>query len=175
MTFYDAIIVGARCAGAPTAMLLARQGYRVLLLDKVSFPSDTPSTHFIWHSGVAKLKQWGLLDRVRASNCPSVTRISLDLGEFVLRGTPSPTNDGISEAYGPRRTVLDKILVDAAMEAGVEFRPQFDVQELLFENGQVVGIRGRTANGAPVTERGRIVIGADGRNSMVARAVKARE
>lgn len=172
---YDAIIVGARCAGSPTAMLLARKGYRVLLLDKTGFPSDTPSTHFIWQAGIARLKRWGLLERLRATNCPPVTRISLDLGQFVLRGTPPPTPDGVTEAFGPRRTVLDKILVDAAVEAGAELRERFNVTELSFDHGRVIGIRGRTKNGNPVTERARVVIGADGRNSMVARAVKARE
>src|SRR5215813_10905400 len=139
---YDAIIIGARCAGSSTAMLLARKGYRVLLVDKAGFPSDTPSTHFIWHAGVAYLKRWGLLERVRASNCPPVTRISLDLGELVLRGVPPPTPEGVSEAYGPRRTVLDKILVDAAVEAGAELREHFEVQELSFDGGRVDGIRG---------------------------------
>jgi len=172
---YDAIIIGARCAGSPTAMLLARKGYRVLLLDKAGFPSDTPSTHFIWHAGVARLKRWGLLERVRATNCPPVTRISLDLGDIVLRGTPPPTPDGVVEAFAPRRTVLDNILVGAAVEAGAEMREHIDVQELTFDNGRVTGIRGRTQNGALVTEGARIVIGADGRNSTVARAVKARE
>ncbi|HXF60055.1 MAG TPA: FAD-dependent monooxygenase, partial [Caldilineaceae bacterium] len=63
---YDAIVVGARCAGSPTAMLLARKGYRVLLLDKAGFPSDTLSTHYIHQPGVACLKRWGLLDKVIA-------------------------------------------------------------------------------------------------------------
>jgi len=172
---YDAIIIGARCAGSPTAMLLAWKGYRVLLVDRAGFPSDTPSTHFIWQAGVARLKQWGLLDRVRATNCPPVTRISLDLGEIVLRGTPPPTPDGVAEAYGPRRTVLDRILADAAVEAGAELREHFEVQEVCFDGNRVVGIRGRTQNGSLVTEQARIVIGADGRGSTVARAVKARE
>jgi flavin-dependent dehydrogenase len=172
---YDAIIVGARCAGSPTAMLLARKGYRVLLVDKAGFPSDTTSTHFIWHSGVARLKRWGFLDLLRATNCPPVTRISLDLGEVVLRGVPPPTPEGVAEAYGPRRTVLDKILVDGAVKAGAELREHFEMQELSFDNGRVTGIRGRMQNGNVVNERARIVIGADGRNSAVARAVKASE
>ena len=69
---YDAIVVGARCAGSPTAMLLARKGYRVLLLDRARFPSDILSTHYIHQPGCARLKRWGLLDRVIASNCPPV-------------------------------------------------------------------------------------------------------
>ena len=61
---FDVIVVGARCAGSPTAMLLARRGHRVLLVDRATFPSDTISTHWIWQHGMACLKRWGLLDRV---------------------------------------------------------------------------------------------------------------
>src|SRR5215210_5855562 len=77
-TGYDAIIVGARCAGAPTAMLLARKGYRVLVVDRASFPSDTVSTHMIHAPGVAALQQWGLLDEVTQTGCPAVETYSYD-------------------------------------------------------------------------------------------------
>ena len=87
---YDAIVVGARCAGSPTATLLARQGYRVLLLDKAGFPSDTLSLHYIHQPGVARLKRWGLLEKVAASNCPPVLRLVVDLGPFVLAGSAPP-------------------------------------------------------------------------------------
>ena len=123
---YDAIVVGARCAGSPTAMLLARKGYRVLLLDKAGFPSDTLSTHYIHQPGVACLKRWGLLDRVVASNCPPIRQNSLDVGPFALVGAPTPA-DGVADAYAPRRTVLDQILVDAAVAAGAELREHFSV------------------------------------------------
>src|SRR5688572_27547952 len=69
---FDAIVVGARCAGAPTAMLLARQGYRVLLVDRATFPSDTVSTHVIHAPGVAALERWGLRDRLAATGCPPI-------------------------------------------------------------------------------------------------------
>src|SRR6266446_6987277 len=118
---YDAIVVGARCAGAPTAMLLARQGYRVLLVDRASFPSDTISTLLIHAPGVAALQRWGLLDRVVATGCPPIESYSFDFGPITISGTPRPV-DGTSTAYAPRRTVLDKILVDAAAEAGAEVR-----------------------------------------------------
>src|SRR3954451_10010520 len=107
---YDAIIVGARCAGSPLAMLLARKGYRVLLLDKARFPSDTLSTHHIHQPGVARLKRWGLLEKLRASNCPATTSIRFDVGPFAIVGTPPPF-EGAIESYAPRRSVLDKILV----------------------------------------------------------------
>src|SRR3954463_3372989 len=95
---YDAIVIGARCAGSPTAMLLARKGYRVLLVDRATFPSDVISTHAIHAPGMARLKRWGLLDQVIASNCPPVSRLSLDLGPFCLVGQPPPV-DGVGEEY----------------------------------------------------------------------------
>lgn len=169
---YDAIIVGARCAGSPTAMLLARQGYRVLLVDKATFPSDTLSTHFIRIPGVARLKRWGLLDKVIASKCPPISSMSLDLGPFALAGTP-PAVEGVATIYAPRRTVLDKILLDAAVAAGAELREGFLVEELLWDGDQVTGIVGQLADGRSVKEQARLVIGADGMRSLVARSVQA--
>jgi 2-polyprenyl-6-methoxyphenol hydroxylase-like FAD-dependent oxidoreductase len=168
---YDAIVVGARCAGAPAAMLLARKGYRVLLLDRASFPSDTLSTHMIHAPGVAALNRWGLLGKVRSSGAPPVQSYSLDFGAFTISGTPRPV-DGIVTGYAPRRTVLDTILVEAAAAAGVEVRPQFNVDEVLFTDGVVTGLRGHGRSGTPVIETARVVIGADGRNSSVVRAVE---
>src|SRR6266704_4469996 len=96
---YDAIVVGARCAGSPTAMLLARKGYRVLLVDRSMFPSDLPmSTHLFWQPGPALLKHWGLLDTVAASGCPPLTTARFDVGPLALLGR-FPAVDGVSEAY----------------------------------------------------------------------------
>ncbi len=167
---YDAIVVGARCAGSPTAMLLARKGYRVLLVDKATFPSDTVSTHIIHTPGIAALDRWGLLDQLLATGCPPIDTYVYDFGPFTISGSPA-----IGEArasYAPRRTVLDKLLVDAASAAGAEVREAFTVEGLVVEDGTVVGIRGHARRGASVTERARVVIGADGLNSMVARAVR---
>lgn len=170
---YDAIGVGARCAGSPTAMLLARRGYRVLLVDRDAFPSDVMSTHFIQQAGTARLQRWGLLDEVRALDCPAVTGWRFDLGGLVIAGSPPPAGD-VSEAFAPRRRLLDQILVDAAVAAGAELRERFTVRALTFdEDGQVIGIRGTARGGAEVTEHARIVIGADGLHSMVAKAVAA--
>src|SRR5947207_8764370 len=139
---YDVIVVGARCAGSPTAMLLARKGYRVLVVDRASFPSDTLSTHMIHAPGVAALKRWGVLDTVKATGCPPVETYSFDFGPFTIAGTPRPS-DGISAGYAPRRTVLDKILVDAAAHAGAEVREQFTLDEIIIADGAVVRLRGR--------------------------------
>src|SRR5262245_14381666 len=117
---YDAIVVGARCAGSPTAMLLARKGYRVLMVDKATFPSDTISPHLILPPGVEALKRWGLLDRVVGTGSPPIRQYVLDIGPFAITGSPGTREAPLS--YGPRRTVLDKLLVDAAAEAGVEVR-----------------------------------------------------
>ena len=167
---YDAIIVGARCAGAPTAMLLARRGHRVLLVDRATFPSETMSTHMVKPPGIARLERWGLLEAVAGSGCPAITRFSSDAGDCRLAGSPTPL-DGVAEAYAPRRTVLDKILVDGAAEAGAEVREGFAVDHLLVDGDRVVGIRG--GGRSTMQERAQIVVGADGRHSFVARAVDA--
>ena len=119
-TPYDAIVVGARCAGSPTAMLLARAGHRVLLVDRATFPSDTVSTHAIHAPGVAALRRWGLLDRLEATGCPLWPTYSYDFGPFTISGSPRPVDGDVGRAIGPRRTVLDKLLLDAAAEAGAE-------------------------------------------------------
>jgi flavin-dependent dehydrogenase len=168
---YDAIVVGARCAGSPTAMLLARKGYRVLVVDRSTFPSDTVSTHFIHAPGVDSLRRWGILDKIIATGCPPVDTYSFDFGPMTISGTPLPAG-GSSTAYAPRRTVLDTLLVDAASAADAEVREGFTVDEIVIEDGAVTGIRGRDRDGTTVTERARVVIGADGANSRVARAVE---
>jgi len=173
---YDAIIVGARCAGAPTALLLARKGYKVLLLDRGTFPSDMPfSNHYMHQTGSARLKRWGLLDALAATNCPPIRTNHFDYGAFSLTGSPVPAEGGVTEAYAPRRLKLDPVLVDAAVKAGAELREGFSVQEVLWEKDRVSGVRGHQKNGSAVNEHARITIGADGMFSTVAKAVQAEE
>src|SRR3954454_640573 len=136
---YDVIIVGARCAGAPLAMLLARKGYRVLVVDRATFPSDTVSTHVIHPRAVAALARWGLAERLIATGCPPVHSYAFDFGPFTITGKPARD---ATPAYCPRRTILDQLLLDAAREAGAEVREGFNVEELSIEDGRVVGIRG---------------------------------
>jgi len=169
---YDAIVIGARCAGSPTAMLLARKGYHVLLLEKAILPSDVPRGHVVMSPGSALLKRWGLLDRVIASNCPPLLKLTMDLGPFALSAEPPLAEEG-ALLYGPRHGTLDKILADAAVEAGAELRESFLVREILMEGDRVTGIRGSGPDGKSVTEHAKIVIGADGLYSLVAQTVQA--
>jgi 2-polyprenyl-6-methoxyphenol hydroxylase-like FAD-dependent oxidoreductase len=173
MQGYDAIVVGARCAGSPTAMLLARKGYRVLLVDRSKFPSDMLSTHVVQPPGVAALERWGLLKRVTATGCPPMHTFTFDFGPVKISG--SPGNDEAPNAYCPRRTLLDKILLDGAAEAGVEIREEFSVDDILIEDGRVTGIRGRAKGGNAVTEHAKVVIGADGRHSLLAKTLRPQQ
>ena len=172
MATHDAIIVGARCAGSSLALLLARRGHRVLLVDRAGFPSEIPHGHFIHRHGPRRLHQWGLLDRV-AAVCPRVTTQTTDLGDFPLTGRDLVT-EGIAFGYAPRRALLDKILVDAAVDAGAELRDRCVVEDYVTENDRLSGARMRSASAErSVVERARVVIGADGRNSRLARYVGA--
>jgi 2-polyprenyl-6-methoxyphenol hydroxylase-like FAD-dependent oxidoreductase len=170
MNRYDAIVVGARCAGAATALLLARAGRRVLLVERAGFPRDTLSTLYIQPRGVSLLRRWGLLDQVAAA-CPRLDRTSYQVGDVRLAGSTRPI-DGESAAYAPRRSTLDTLLAEAAVAAGVEVRDSCAVRSLLFDEGRVVGVRLRTRTGT-ADEYARLVIGADGMRSTVADAVDA--
>lgn len=165
---YDAIVVGARCAGAPTAMLLARRGRRVLLCDRGAFPSDTVSNGAFNAPGPLYLKRWGLLDRLIAAGVPPIT-----VGVHHGIGGDDRT-DYRRAMYAPTRRLLDHLLVTAAVEAGAELRERFTVTDIVVEDGWITGVQGVVGNRS-VVERGRIVVGADGRHSTIARAVRARE
>ncbi len=169
---YDAIIIGARCGGAPLAMLLARAGHKVLLVDRMAFGSDIMSTHYVKRTGASFLHKWGLLDALREVGTPAIRELNFHIDDVRLKGT-APGAGGVDTDFTPRRFYLDKILVDAALAAGVEGRERFTVSELLFDDGRVVGIRGAERGGAEVTERAKVVIGADGVRSFVGEQVDA--
>ena len=151
-------------------MRLACKGYRVLVVDRAMFPSDTVSTHVLQPLAVAALARWGLIDRLTATGCPPIHTYTFDFGPFTISGAPGTKDTPV--AYCPRRTVLDKLLVDAAAEAGAEIREGFAVEEILIEDGRVVGIKGRSKGAATVTERAQVIVGADGRYSLMAEAVR---
>jgi 2-polyprenyl-6-methoxyphenol hydroxylase-like FAD-dependent oxidoreductase len=171
---YDVIVVGARVAGAATAMRLARAGLRVLAIDRVLFPSDTISSHQVQVPGIALLHRWGVLDRLVAAGTPATPRVRFDPGPVVLEGG-FPSYGGVNAIFSPRRTLLDAALVDAARAAGAEVREGFRLEELIVDDdGSVRGIRGTQRGGGRITEVAGLVIGADGKHSTVARLVGAR-
>jgi flavin-dependent dehydrogenase len=169
---HDAIIVGSRCAGSSTARLLAQKGHQVLMVDRAHFPSDTVSTHCVTLGGVIQLRRWGLLEPVLATNVPFVPSFTLTIGPTEFHD-PLPVEEGTG-TVSPRRTVLDKLLVDAAVEAGAKLREGITVTGLQRdEQGHVVGIVGHDEDGNAVEERAAVVIGADGTHSLVAKAAGA--
>jgi len=170
---YHAIVVGARCAGSPTAMLLARRGHRVLLIDKAAFPSDVVSTHYLHLPAVARLRDWGLLDEVLATGCPTICQMTASIADAYLTGMP-PEWDGVRFGIAPRRTVLDKILFDAAVEAGARAFTACTVDEVVMDGDRVVGVRGHTRDGGQLAATAPIVVGADGIHSLVARTTGAK-
>jgi flavin-dependent dehydrogenase len=169
---YDVVVVGARCAGASLATLLARRGHRVALVDRAEFPSDTISSHFLWPQGAARLASWGLLDRLRSRGCAPIPELTFDFGAVVLTGHV-PTVLGVSDAFCPRRTVLDSLLVDAAVEAGAELFERTSVRSVRWSEGHVCGVDIKPASGAAGHLDARLVVGADGRHSLIAAQVGA--
>ncbi len=165
---YDAIVVGARCAGSATAMLLARAGLRVLLLDRVHPSRDTLSTHALMRAGVLQLRRWGVLERVVAAGTPPVTGTTFHYAD----GTE--TVELADALYAPRRTVLDTALLAAAQEAGASARLGVDVTDLVRDRtGRPTGVVARIRGGGVARFRAPITIGADGLRSTVARLTGA--
>jgi menaquinone-9 beta-reductase len=170
---YDVVVIGARCAGAATALLLARRGFRVLAVDKSRHGSDTLSTHALMRGGVLQLVRWGLLDAVRAAGTPSVSTTTFHYGEVPVEVVIKP-RDGIDALYAPRRTVLDPILADAAAEAGAEIlRGPRLVDLIRTSEGRVEGVVVEDRPGDYQRIPAGLVIGADGVRSSVARLVNA--
>lgn len=169
---FDVVVVGARCGGSPLAMLLARAGHRVALVDRTTFPSDTMSTHFLWQRGAARLASWGLLDRLEARGCAPIQRITFDVGPVQLTGLGPPV-DGVRTTYCPRRTALDSLLVEAAVDAGAELIEGFVVGDVLWSEGRAVGVTGHVRGSTTNRLDARVVVGADGLHSTVADRVGA--
>lgn len=172
MTTYDAIIVGARCGGAPLAMLLARAGCKVLLVDRMTFGDDALSTHFVKRPANLLLQQWGLLDQVLAKGTPRIDNLTMESDGVRLQGAAAAIG-GVDFETSPRRYLLDKILVEAAIAAGAETREHFTVSRIIMEGDRAIGIEGASAGGRTVVETAKVVVGADGVNSMVAKTVGA--
>jgi flavin-dependent dehydrogenase len=170
---YDVIVVGARCAGAATARLLASAGLDVLVLDRVALPSDTLSTHGLARGGVVQLARWGLLEKVLESGAPAVREVTFHLGGTSLTKTVKE-RAGVDLLVAPRRFVLDDLLLTAAREAGAEVRLGAAVTGVAREDGRVVGVVARVRGGVDRVFRARHVVGADGMRSTMASLVGAR-
>ena len=170
---HDVIIVGARCAGAATAMLLARWGLRVLVLDRARYGSDTVSTHALMRGGVLQLRRWGLLDEIVAAGTPPVTRVVFHYPDETTPISLKPAA-GVDALYAPRRTVLDRVLADAAITAGADVRFNMTVTELLRDDaGRIIGVAAHDPGGRRLLASAPLIVGADGIRSVVAREVGA--
>ena len=170
---WDVIIIGGRVAGASTALLLARAGVRVLVVERARHGSDTVSTHALMRGGVLQLHRWGVLDRVAATGAPPIRRVTFHYGRDSMPVTLKPYA-GVDALYAPRRTVLDALLVGAAEEAGARFGFGLAMTDVARDRaGRVVGAVVRDHLGATWTERAGLVVGADGRSSLVATQVGA--
>jgi len=169
---YDVVVVGARAAGAATAMLLARQGLKVLAVDRSPYGSDTLSTHSLAGAGVLQLSRWGLLDRIREAGTPVTRRVVFHYGDKVV-DIDIPARGDVDGLYSPPRTLLDRTLVDAAAESGADVRHEVSMVAVTTnEIGRVDGVE-LDLDGNRHHVAARYVIGADGVRSRVARQVGA--
>jgi len=172
---FEVIIVGARVAGAATAMLLARAGLRVLVVDRAHFPSDTLSTHQIQLPGVARLARFGLLEPLLDAGTPPTPHVRFQAGAAVVEGE-FPSYHDVNMMISPRRSVLDALLVDAARDAGAEVREGCSLEAFTGQADRVTGVRLRDKRmGGSTSESAALVVGADGKHSTVARLVGAAE
>ncbi len=169
---FDVIVVGARAAGAATAMLLARSGLDVLVLERGALGADTLSTHAIMRGGVLQLSRWGVLDEMVAAGTPPVKRTTFSYSDASVVIDIKPSL-GVDALYAPRRTVLDPALVSAAVAAGASVQHGTSVNRLLWRGDRVVGVHATTDDGRSVELFAPLVIGADGIRSTVARHVDA--
>ena len=170
---FDVVVVGARCAGAATAMLLARSGHRVLLVDRGRYGTDTISTHALMRAGVLQLHRWDVLPAVIAAGTPAVRQATFFYGDEPVT-VPIAPRDGIDALYAPRRYVIDRLLVDAASAAGADVVYGLRLKGLQgSEGGRVTGVVLEDEDGGIHRVDARVVVGADGMQSTVARLVSA--
>ncbi|WP_354699635.1 hypothetical protein DSM112329_05356 [Paraconexibacter sp. AEG42_29] len=170
----DVVVVGARCAGSATAIALTRRGRKVIALDGASFPSDTLSTHLFFPNHWAELERLGARDRVMALDPPLHTHAGLGTSAVEVVG-PFRAYEGFAAGSCVRRPGLDQALVDTARDAGAEVRERTRVRDLVRDDaGRVVGVRYRTRDGVEGEIRAKLVVGADGRGSTIARLVGTR-
>jgi 2-polyprenyl-6-methoxyphenol hydroxylase-like FAD-dependent oxidoreductase len=170
---WDVVVVGGRAGGASTAMLLARDGLRVLCVERTRSGSDTLSTHALMRAGTLQLTKWGLLESVIGAGTPAVRRTLFHYGAESVSVSIRPAA-GVDALYAPRRTVIDRLLVEAARSAGATFRFGCSVVGLdRHAAGGATDVVIRERDGSVRTERAGLVIGADGRHSSVAELVGA--
>lgn len=171
---YDVIVVGGRCAGASTAMLLSRAGARVLLVDRSDYGTDTLSTHAIMRAGILQLNRWGILETISSAGTPAVRQTHFHYGNEIVE-IDIKSGFGVDALFAPRRTVLDAGLVDAAATAGAEICFGLTLSGLtLGSDGRVEGVQLTGSEGQSLSIACGMVIGADGRHSAVARIVDAK-
>ena len=170
---YDAVVVGARVAGAATAMLLARAGMRVLAVDRARLGEDALSTHALMRGAVLQLHRWGLLGAVQAEGTPPIRSATFHYADEEIPVAIKP-RDGIDALYAPRRTVLDPLLVRAAAAAGARVVHGVAAVDLVRDaRGRVAGAVLAGPDGRPARVEAPIVIGADGIRSPIARLAGA--
>lgn len=170
---YDVVVIGARCAGAATAMLLARAGLRVLAVDRSPEGSDTLSTHALMRGAVLQLSRWGLLPALEDAGTPAIRRTTFHYGEESI-AVPIKARDGVEALRAPRRTVLDPLLVEAARRAGAEVVHGLTAVELSRNAaGRVNGVTFADRERRVVRVNAGLVVGADGIRSAVARMAGA--
>jgi flavin-dependent dehydrogenase len=164
---YDVVVAGARCAGASTALLLARAGLRVLVADRGEAGADALSTHALMRGGVLQLRRWGLLPAVAAA-APAIRSATFHYGDEQVAVAVKP-RDGVDALYAPRRTALDPLLVDAARRAGAQVEHGLAALDLVRDRaGRVAGAVLAGADGARTPVAARLVVGADGLRSRIA-------
>lgn len=170
---YDAIIVGARVAGSSLALLLGKQGRRVLLVDRDQFPSGTLSTHVVMSGPGSALDRLGVREDTEAIGVRLMRRARTHVNDCTFEGPLTLGSPG-SYLICPRREWLDQVLIEhAARQPTVEFLERTSAEELLWDGDRVVGVTLRTRTGRRVDQRSRVVIGADGKHSRMARWVGA--